>query len=291
MLETQFDNARLAHLGIECMTLSELRRRVSSDRLLLPERLDFYMLLLVLKGQGSHSVDFVRGQLRVGSLVFVRPGQVQQWGDNESLDGPLLLITAPALLTESRPASSVELMRLAIDEWPSISYLPKTVLQEIALAVQRLEQDFERFDDSALDAALIRHDVSGLLMRLGRCFSAQDLGDSSGSVDRAIYRLLILELEASYRNRLGVNDYAARLGYSASTLSRACLSAEGRTAKQVIDRRVALEAARLLVHTSLSVVEIGHHLGFSEPTNFVKFFVRLNQRTPQVFRQKHGPPH
>ena len=79
-------------------------------------------------------------------------------------------------------------------------------------------------------------------------------------------------------------DYARRLGYSESTLSRACVAAVGHTAKRAIDLRLVLEAKRLLVHSQATVVQISHQLGFSEPTNFVKFFRRLAGRTPQQFR-------
>lgn len=86
--------------------------------------------------------------------------------------------------------------------------------------------------------------------------------------------------------RLSVKDCARRLGYSESTLSRACLAAEGRSAKEVIDRRVALEASRQLVHSQASVAEIGHPQGFSEATHFVKFFARMTGLPPQAFRTR-----
>jgi AraC-like DNA-binding protein len=83
-----------------------------------------------------------------------------------------------------------------------------------------------------------------------------------------------------------VLDYAKRLGYSESTLSRACVAATGYTAKQAIDLRVALEARRMLVHSDATVAQIGHRLGFSEPTNFVKFFRRTCGVTPLDFRSR-----
>jgi AraC-like DNA-binding protein len=83
-----------------------------------------------------------------------------------------------------------------------------------------------------------------------------------------------------------LNFYARRLGYAESTLSRACIRAEGVSAKRVIDQRIILEAKRMLVHSPLSVAEIGYALGFSEATNFNKFFRRLEQRTPQMFRER-----
>jgi AraC-like DNA-binding protein len=38
------------------------------------------------------------------------------------------------------------------------------------------------------------------------------------------------------------------------------------------------------VHSLLPVANIGYELGFSEPTNFVKFFHRETRLTPGAFR-------
>ena len=54
-----FDNPALAALGIEPMSVDELRARAPKGWLERPERVDFFMLLLVLKGQTTHTVDFV----------------------------------------------------------------------------------------------------------------------------------------------------------------------------------------------------------------------------------------
>jgi AraC-like DNA-binding protein len=43
----------------------------------------------------------------------------------------------------------------------------------------------------------------------------------------------------------------------------------------------------MLVHSTSTSVAIGELLGFSEPTNFVKFFRRRVGSTPEVFRQTH----
>ena len=83
-----------------------------------------------------------------------------------------------------------------------------------------------------------------------------------------------------------VGEYAKNLGYSQSTLTRACLATAQMTAKEVIDKRVALEAKRLLVHSEATAAYIGYQLGFMEPSNFVKFFSRMTGQTPQHYRNK-----
>jgi AraC-like DNA-binding protein len=56
----------------------------------------------------------------------------------------------------------------------------------------------------------------------------------------------------------------------------------------LLDRRVALEAARLLVQGRAGVAEVGHALGLSEPTHFIRFFVRMIGATPASFRRLQG---
>ena len=129
---------------------------------------------------------------------------------------------------------------------------------------------------------MIRHTVMGLLLRLARAVVAPR-DDTAG--EEGIHRLFVRELEGTFGSRQSVLDYARRLGYSESTLTRACLAATGQTAKQLTDQRIALEAKRMLVHSDASVVEIGHRLGFTEPTNFVKFFKRTAGKTPMEFRR------
>lgn len=54
----------------------------------------------------------------------------------------------------------------------------------------------------------------------------------------------------------------------------------------MIDSRVALEARRLLGHTDLPIGAIARRLGFSEVTNFGKFFTRRVNMTPGAFRRE-----
>ena len=74
------------------------------------------------------------------------------------------------------------------------------------------------------------------------------------------------------------------------TLTRACLAVTGRSAKQVIDERVALQARRLLAATDEPIAQIGRQLGFPEPTNFGRFFTREVGVSPGAFRAARDQP-
>jgi AraC-like DNA-binding protein len=281
--DVRFHNPRLSRVGVEVLGLAELRRRTGAA-LNLPERPDFYLLLVVRSGAGRHMVDFLEYALKAGDVLLVRPGQVQQWRLEGSLDGELVLVS-PEALAPFIARAEADMRLLALEAWPARIRPSASAFAQTLAGVDRLRSDILRFDGSPLEAAIIWHELLALLLRMAREQGAA--GAAPVSAGGEVHRLFVQEMERSLRARTTVAELARRLGYSESTLARACLAATGRTAKEALDERVALEAKRLLVHSRASVTAISHQLGFSEPTNFVKFFRRVTGTSPLAFRAAH----
>ncbi len=100
------------------------------------------------------------------------------------------------------------------------------------------------------------------------------------------YLSLLDQLEEDRGWSRSVSERAQRLGYSPRTLTRACQQAVGRSAKQVVDDRVLLEARRLLVNRELTIEQIARELSFSEASNFARFFQRLTGENPDGWRTR-----
>lgn len=281
--DVRFHNPRLAKVGVEAMSLAQLRERAGAT-LGPPERIEFLELLLVDSGRGTHSVDFTDHQLQPGTVVLVRPGQVQQWRLTQSLQGRVVLVSAD-VLAPTIARGQLDMKLLALDEWPTSSRPDRALFTHVLSDVTRMQADIGRFVGTDLEASIIWHQWMTVLLRLARDRTDSLPAAAMGS-EAQVVRLFLRELERSLHKRPGVRELALRLGYSESTLSRACLAACGRTAKRVIDERIALEAKRLLAHSDTPAAEIGHRLGFSEPTNFVKFFRRTAALTPLEFRRR-----
>lgn len=272
--EIHFENSRFNSVGVEVMTLSELLHRVSAKQLAQPERINFHILFFVTKGAGTHTIDFVDHAIQTGSLVSVMPGQVHQWRINPTLEGSLLIFKSSAFNSSNM-----------VDEWPACCHFSAQIQSTLAQAIQQLQQDLHSFNPSKLDIAFIRQGLIYILLRITHAWQRlQEANTIPPLTAKLIYNLFAKELEKNFRRRLSVQDYIDKLGYSKSTLARACQSAKGRSPKIIIDRRVALEAQRMLVHSTARISEIGYHLGFTELTNFVKFFNRIVGMTPSEFR-------
>lgn len=288
--ETRFTNARLAPIGVELMTLSELRARVPATKLLETERVEFFMILVAGKGRAEHLVDFERLRLRAGHVVFVKPGQVQQWQQWQPANGfeADLLLIDPAVVQPTASTSRHGTMALLrLEDWPVHFKMNADGLAawRSLAAVLRNELDRPLLDE--LSAAMAHELLACLMLSISRAATGRT---TAPTVQAMLARRLRRELEELVTTRPSVAVLARRLRVSSSTLARTCKDVLGHSAKEEVDRRVALEAQRLLVHSTSTSVAIGERLGFSEPTNFVKFFKRRTGTTPEAFRQAYRLP-
>ena len=282
--EVRFHNPRLQSLGLDTLTVSQLRGKCPPEYFARPERLEFYQLIHFTGGKGSHQVDFRSYQIRRGTLIVAQPKQVQQFHLNPSLKGRLLLMD-PVFLDASRQNETAP--SLDMTGWPAWLELPAWLDEDVMRAFDIVARETSGYQGDALTARFLQHIILALLLEIQRfALEARPGNNQHPSHLSNVMRLLKGEVETNFHRERSVRFYARRLGYSEKTLTRACIASQGRTAKELIDERVALEAKRLLAHSRSSSVEIGCQLGFSEATNFVKFFKRVTRVTPSTFRSQ-----
>lgn len=248
-----------------------------------PDRLPYHLIALTTAGHGTVEVDFTVEVCRPGTLLWIRPGQAVRFGGQPGMDAALITWEQNLL-----PADQVA--GLAVDDpagtgparWQLAGEDEDAVISEVS----QLAVDCARHSAGPVAAALLRHQLAVLLLRIALLAAAEPPG--STSAEARTYARFRRLLEDGHADSRRVEDYAERLGCSVRTLTRASLAVTGRTAKQAVDDRVALEARRLLACTPLSVAEIGRRLGFPEPTNFGRFFHREAGASPGAFRAAMG---
>jgi AraC-like DNA-binding protein len=286
-----FSNPDRPRLGMEVLDYADLTTRLSGQTLAMPHRADFHQITLVTGGAGTAMVDFVDHPCTAGTLLHVSPGQVQRLP--RAADGhPGGLEAAIVLFTAAFPPHLERTDALLNSPFgPVARFVPQGERPGMARAMSELAAEYRRAVDEADTAGatidLLRQLLGALLLRITRLPrpDAEDRISAGGDAFRRFQH----ELERSFATAHSAADYAARAGYSLRTLNRACQAATGHTAKTLIDARVTLEAKRLLTHTDLPVVTISRRLGFSEPTNFGKFFTRETGQTPGAFRAQERP--
>ena len=263
-----------AHAGtrlaaIACMPLSEIRksRAVIAGR---PIRSARHVVIVPTNGRGSHIVDSSDYVLGTGRVVHVLPGQMQRFIPDQQLQGWVLsiepLVCPPGLFDLAHPSPvvvlgpSVDVAQALVSSLISPEILPATAQERLRISI-----------------------TSVLLELIAGANEGPEIpNDLAREYDLvADFRR---ELEFHYLDTRSVSDYASMIGCSAKTLTRATKRLLGQTPKQIIDARVTYAAIRLLANTDISVNWISTKLGFSQQSNFAKFFCRQVDMTPAVYR-------
>ncbi|MBT9395108.1 AraC family transcriptional regulator [Hymenobacter sp. NST-14] len=241
---------------------------------------DFYMLLYVRQGTGTHTIDFVTYPVQPGSLFFLAPGQMHSWDLSADCTGYLLFFEE-AFYLHSYPASRLR-------EYPFFKSLRAPLVQLPAQhppfpsLLEQVLQESESYFDNRLQ--VLRACLYVLLELAARYAQADDT--PGGANPRQAQQLRAFEtlLEQHFRAEKTVQAYAQWLNITPNHLNALCRQQRGHTASDLIQRRVQVEAQRLLVHSEQPVKQIATDLGFRDASYFGRFFRKRTGITPEQFR-------
>lgn len=242
-------------------------------------RIDFHVVMLFDDGPVRHMIDFAEYEASAGDLLWIRPGQVHRFSRSDGYRGTVLTMQ-PGFL----PRATVEATGLYRYDLPPLLRPDAPRLAALRASLAQLRREYE---DTAtlplsLHTAVLRHSLTAFLLRLAH-LAASSAEAARGPSDTT-FTLFRDAVERDFATNHSVSAYADSLGYSRRTLVRAVRAATGETPKSFIDKRVVLEAKRLLAHTDLPIGRVGAAVGFPDAANFSKFFHQHTDQTPAAFR-------
>ncbi|MCX3063803.1 helix-turn-helix domain-containing protein [Streptomyces beihaiensis] len=243
-------------------------------------RIDFHVLLFFREGPVHHMIDFTEYEARPGDILWIRPGQVHGFSPHDAYVGTALTMQ-PGFL----PRAMVEATGMYRYDRPPLLHPGPDQLAALGPALEQLGREY--LDTSTLPLSLhtsvLRHSLTALMLRVAH-ISAQAAADACAPQPDTTFSRFRTAVEQGFTENHSVSAYADELGYSRRTLVRSVRAATGLTPKAFIDRRVVLEAKRLLAHTDLPVGRIGAAVGFADSANFSKYFQQHAGVTPAGFR-------
>ncbi|MEU0193414.1 AraC family transcriptional regulator [Streptomyces afghaniensis] len=242
-------------------------------------RIDFHVVLLFGEGPVRHMVDFTEYEATAGDLLWIRPGQVHRFSRTSEYRGTVLTMQ-PGFL----PRATVEATGLYRYDLPPLLRPDAAQLAGLRDSLGQLRREYEDTETLplSLHTAVLRHSLTAFLLRLAHL--AASTAESVRQTSDSTFTLFRDAVEKDFATNHSVSAYADALGYSRRTLVRAVRGATGDTPKAFIDKRVVLEAKRLLAHTDLPIGRVGAAVGFPDAANFSKFFHQHTDQTPAAFR-------
>ncbi|MFB8771501.1 helix-turn-helix domain-containing protein [Streptomyces broussonetiae] len=242
-------------------------------------RIDFHVVMFFTDGPVRHMVDFAEYEATAGDVLWIRPGQVHRFTTTGEYRGTVLAMQ-PGFL----PRATVEATGLYRYDLPPLLRPGPAQLDALRAALAQLRGEYEDTTTLplSLHTAVLRHSLSAFLLRLA--YLAASSAEGARQRSDTTFTLFRDAVEKGFATNHSVSAYAEGLGYSRRTLVRAVRAATGDTPKAFIDKRVVLEAKRLLAHTDLPIGRVGVAVGFPDAANFSKFFHQHTDTTPAAFR-------
>ncbi|MVM41218.1 helix-turn-helix domain-containing protein [Spirosoma sp. HMF3257] len=248
-----------------------------------PHSHTFYLLMWIVQGSGTHTIDFRTYQIGPSQLYFLTPGQVHSWQLSPDVQGYNLFFDANFF----RGRFGNRLYQYPF--FHSHQHQPLLELTDQQALFSDLfsyaYKEYENQQPNRTDVFLSF--VHILLEHANRLYNQQWIGTDTHLYDRIRdYEELI---ERQFLTVREVRDYADQMNLTPNYLNHICKKVLGKTASQLLHDRIIIEAQRLLTHTPQSIKEIAFQVGFDDPSYFVRFFKKTTGQTPAEFRQSILP--
>lgn len=250
---------------------------------------DFYLIVWFEKGSGKHVIDFKEYDINSRTVFFVAPGQIHKFKDVVSYDGYSIVFTEDFLYIMT------EMLHKYVKNEIFGSYRGASICsinndslaEEFKNKISGLVNEYENgvtlfaYKDRL---ALLLSDLIVTIKRYGT-WSNQEEGKQA-SQDYTYYLNFVDYVEKHFYEIHNVKSYAQELHLSIGTLNKNVTKICGKSPLEVINDRIILEAKRILnYHLELKVKQVAGLLGFSDVSNFVKFFKHNTSMTPSDFRK------
>ena len=251
-----------------------------------PHRHNYYTVIWIKKGGGTHDIDFHHYDVLPGMIFFVSPEQVHDIDLEPGPEGYVMMFT-PRFLEQSGIGP----------EWArqsglffSCEHVEPLVIKD-EKDCQQLEHLMEHIRDEFQEGGAFHDEAISAWLKLF-LLSCRRIHDqvprektkTTGSRSPVMKQFREL-LDKRFREWHKVSDYAAELHITPNYLNEVVTQETGHSAKDYIVDRIMLEARRFATLEDISAKEVSYELGFEDPAHFSKIFKQHNGDSFSGFRE------
>ncbi|MGM1429725.1 AraC family transcriptional regulator [Sphingobacterium lactis] len=234
-----------------------------------PHRHDGYLeLVLLLQTSGRHFIDGHEIKVNTPCMLIIRKDNVHHWELNTPVDGYVILVKKQFFDI----SLDFELSYL-LEQLYGINTIPLDDSSVLAGMVSILEQEGDRICQEGL--------MKAILAKLVTYTKSKTIGHGSS---KHLYLRFCELINSGQPIHNHVAHYAALLHTSPQNLNAACKKASEQTASQLLASYIIKEGKRLLYYTNKTIAEIAYDLGFTDKSNFTKYFKRFVGIGPKAYR-------
>lgn len=237
-------------------------------------RHDFFYVLVIKSGAGSHEIDFIPHQVTNNSIFFMKPGQVHRLTLKAGSTGYLLQF-------KNGFSPSQELLRKLSHK--STCTLADSSNDRLIVLLDDIVKEFLEEREGYHEVIKANLSIFFIeLLRLRRNKESKTIAANQYPQEKLDKFFELLDTGIVQFKQ--VAHYADRLNLSTYQLGAVTRSLLDKTPSDIISEHIILEAKRQLLATSDQVNQIAYYLGYDDPSYFIRFFKKHTGHSPESFR-------
>jgi len=244
----------------------------------------FYALLLITEGSGKYSINFQDYKFKPRSIFTLGKNTIHKFYRGKA-KGSLIIFTEDFISHQLSNVEAADTFMLfnEIIMSPKLQ-LPESDYNEILLLFKLIKNEHSNFSDTHSNL-VIRNLLLAIFSKLLRLKLIANPVLSKNKFFTKFLELQKLVEDNCFTTRL-VKFYADKMNTTPKTLNNITQKIIQKSAKTFINDTFLILAKRLIINSSLSLTELSYQVGFDEPTNFFKFFLKHAGMTPKKFKEK-----
>ncbi|WP_031526512.1 AraC family transcriptional regulator [Dyadobacter crusticola] len=235
---------------------------------------DYLEIIYLRQGAGVHHIDHHQFEVKPFSLYFVMPGQIHSWALTEIPKGFVIMLQKDFLLNQPFYNYLFQSFPPIFRNGYELEHVDKTIFE----IFENIETEYQ--DQKENHLAVIQTYLQllfNLLKRETDSPQPQVLPDQLTTFFELV--------DAHYKTNHEVGFYAESLNVTSKTLNNTCRKLLDKTAGELINAKLNLEAKKRLLYSEDTLSEIAYELGFTDPSHFNKFFKRQVGVLPGIYRK------
>ncbi|WP_207420331.1 AraC family transcriptional regulator [Desertivirga brevis] len=262
-------------------SISELDSSLlAKERIRGKHRHNFFFILLIKKGTGIHEVDLVNYDVADNMIFCLRPGQIHLLKLESDVTGYVMRFNTnfyqpneKSILQKFRKATHTNLCPLDNNRFERVHAIAERIFKEFS----DKEEGYTSVIKASLDMFFIE------LVR--RCNNGGQVEDQVHSYKQDRLEEFLDLLRCNLSSMKQVSQYTTMMNLSAFQLNEITKTTIGKTASEVINEQIVLEAKRHLLALDEQVKMISESLGYEDVSYFIRFFKKHTGYSPDAYRK------
>lgn len=252
---------------------------------------DFYELVVVVSGRGTHLTDEGEHPIGEGSVLFIRPGVLHGYDKIDNLRLYNILLGSEVFSREMPDLSEMPGFKtffLQPEDNIPICKLTSYQLTETIFLLREIKSESERLDFGKGSSAMAYTKLLQMVIKIARINNPKP--QTSGGTTAQRLLPIMLFIEQNLHRSLTIEELVSVAHMSASTLNRQFKAYTGWAPVEFhIHRRIAY-ACSLILKRDMSMEELSEATGFSDANYFSRQFRSHMHMSPKQYKKLWTEP-